>query len=182
MNNIFLTGEKKIGKTTIINRVLKNFDLKMGGFRTLPDKVYYQQGRHLLQAVDVKSSVTKGVPISGFNADGNLRGLPASFEEQGVEILKEGLSGNYHLLLMDELGIFEEQATSFQQWVFKSLSSSIPVLGVIKAKKSPFLDKLRQREDLRLFGVNLDNREQLPDTIEKFLQAILQDTENNSPH
>jgi len=38
MKNIFITGEKGIGKSTILEKIIKNVDCSIGGF--IQEKIY----------------------------------------------------------------------------------------------------------------------------------------------
>ncbi len=52
-----------------------------------------------------------------------------TFEDLGVRILQDCLKSKPDLIIMDELGILEAEAKTFQDYVRKCLASDIPVLG-----------------------------------------------------
>lgn len=156
MNNVLLTGERQVGKSTLIQYVLDDFPGLVCGFRTMP-----QNGLHCLKPVGLTGYVKKKYYICERGADGRLKGNTAFFDHIGAQILKDCLANKPDLILMDELGIFESEAYLFQEQVLDCLNSGIPVLGVIKDKPSPFLDLLRKRDDAIVLRIMKDNRNKM---------------------
>ncbi|WP_017755429.1 nucleoside-triphosphatase [Calidifontibacillus oryziterrae] len=158
MNNIFLTGEKQVGKSTIINNIIDNFTGNICGFKTLLEtkegRQFYFSGFNPM--ID---SIPKIYICKKDNND-KLEGITEAFDDFGVKILEDSLNDSSDLIIMDELGVFENQAYRFQKSVYKCLNSAIPVIGVIKAKPSLFLDTIRNRDDVTIVNVTKENREQ----------------------
>jgi nucleoside-triphosphatase len=73
---------------------------------------------------------------------------------------------------MDELGRFELEADKFQKEVFSLLASEKNVIGVIKAEENPFLDKIRQRNDIEIYQLNEDDQEQRAVLLNKILENL----------
>ncbi|NLC38339.1 MAG: hypothetical protein GX779_03595 [Clostridia bacterium] len=173
MKNIFLTGEKQVGKSTLINRVLKNFSFRTYGFRTMP---YFQQKAltgFLMESLRPAITYPKKPFISRKLEDGSWISYPQTFEEFGTSILLDCLESKPDLILMDELGFLENDAPLFQETVLKCLSSKLPVLGVIKAVSTPFLDAIRARDDLLILPVDPANRESRYPQLVQILQKLL---------
>ncbi|MFW5855821.1 MAG: nucleoside-triphosphatase, partial [Bacillota bacterium] len=78
--------------------------------------------------------------------------------------------GEAPLVVMDELGRFEKNAAEFQKCVFDKLSSSVPVLGVIKDEKLPFLDTVRARPDTGVYRLTVNKRRLLKNKIMNWLK------------
>ena len=85
------------------------------------------------------------------------------FDTHGVEILKN--AGKRDIIVMDELGTMESGAHVFQGEVFRRLERGKPVLGVLKAASTPFLDAIRLRGDVRVIEVTRENRERVVDEL-----------------
>ncbi|KUK80898.1 MAG: AAA ATPase, partial [Petrotoga mobilis] len=81
------------------------------------------------------------------------------FDKIGVQLLTN--IDDADLVIMDELGRFELTAFKFQKKVEEVLNSDKPVLGVIKDESNTFLDRIRNRKDVRIFRVTLENREEV---------------------
>lgn len=158
--NLLLTGKIQVGKTTLIKRLIKDLDISVAGFYTSRHFVRDKQDGFIIK--DLSGSLTsdettfyiaKGSPGTGWQP------CPETFETIGVQILQNCLKSNSDLILMDELGHFESQAPLFQKLVHQCLSSPIPVLGVIKPRRTPFLDSIRQRTDVQVVTITPENRD-----------------------
>jgi len=155
MNNIMLTGEKQVGKSTIINKIIRTHPGHAYGFQTLPDKETKQFYIQSMNGEYSKAYICKR------NGNDRFIGLIHAFNDQGVSILKDCLKKSPDLIIMDELGIFENDAYQFHKYVHQCLYSPIPVLGVLKGKSSLFLDSIRNRMDTEVHTVTIENRNQV---------------------
>jgi nucleoside-triphosphatase len=90
------------------------------------------------------------------------------FDNLGIELLNQ----NGELIVMDELGRFELEAEKFQKEVFSLLASEKIVIGVIKAESNPFLDKIRQRDDLKIYKLEEYNKQQWQEILNKILENL----------
>ena len=164
INNLFLTGERGVGKSTLLKRLLAYHSLRIGGFRTLPfaceeaSSGYYLVGS--AEPLPVNPSPDRIIALR--TADGRMQQqFPEVFETLGVAILSRCAHNWPDLIIMDELGFIENEALRFQEWVFRCLDAPVLVLGVIKPLSTPFLDCIRGRKDVATFAVTLANREEL---------------------
>lgn len=160
MNNIMLTGERQIGKSTIINFLLEDFHGEACGFRTLP-----HNGLHYLSSINSQYILAEKQYICRKNEGGTLEGIASVFDSRGAGLLDNCLKKRPDLIIMDELGLFESNAFKFQESVLECLNADIPVLGVLKAKSSPFLDLIRNREDITIFTITEANRDKMKEII-----------------
>ena len=173
-NNFFITGNLHVGKSTLINWILDNCSFSdIAGFRT---SRYYNNKKlegFYIEDIRNKSENPKDKFIGRCINKDNWVSIPSTFDDYGVEILKGALEINPRLIVMDELGFFENEADEFQEMVLRVLDSEIPVLGVLKQKQTPFLDKIRNRDDVNLITISPDNRDEmclvLAERIEKEL-------------
>jgi len=86
-----------------------------------------------------------------------------AFNTHGTEILND--SGRRDLIIMDELGFMESKADTFKLAVMRHISGKIPVLGVIKPKKTEFLDAIRAMDDVEVLEVTVENRDEILKTL-----------------
>ena len=165
---IFLTGERDVGKTTIITKFLKETKLNVGGFNTvigglsLDEECDYVYIIPYGEELDVNQS--KPVASRAINVH-NITTFPEIFDTEGKRILSE--SKDTELIIMDELGFMESEALEFQQEVLSFLDSNLPVLGVIKPKKNVFLDSVRDHDAVEIIEVTEDNRNEICSTLQK---------------
>ena len=159
IKNIFITGPIHIGKSTIINRVIDRLpDLRIGGFRTLPIYKDNKRGGFIFNSllngtgkifahVDLKSN--DRYDIYNFNY--------RVFEEVGVSTLQTALLES-DVILMDEIGVMEEQAEKFRQMIVKCCDSPCFVFGAFQERATWFLKMLKERVDTKIFVIDNDNR------------------------
>jgi len=90
------------------------------------------------------------------------------FDDLGVELLRQ----KAEIVVLDELGRFELEAKKFQKEVFSLLDSEKIVIGVIKAESNPFLDKIRQRDDLIIHELEESNQAQRSEISNNLLENL----------
>jgi nucleoside-triphosphatase len=164
-NNLFLTGNIGVGKSTIIKNIVKKTELDLGGFVVEMNEVNNKWYSFFLLA----ASYYKDKKIDNFKrCENNIIAKKGNnfimiskevFENYGLSLLS-----NYKekdLIIMDELGRFELRATRFQNKVFEIIKSDKLVLGVIKNEKNTFLNKIREVLNDEIFLVTRDNREEI---------------------
>lgn len=169
MKHIFLTGEIKVGKSTIISRITSGLDFTPKGFNTLPgrisndggvesDHVYIiPYGMVLDEDAGVRPVALRGRGETG--AKSYFEAYPEIFDTVGADILKN--SGDARLIIMDELGFMENDAHLFRQEVLHLLDGEIPILGVIKPRRTPFLDSIRAHKNVTTIEVTVENRDEV---------------------
>ena len=172
MKSIFLTGEVGIGKSTVIDKTLSLLPkIVLGGFRTISADPITEAA---LLDVFIESAWEQAPHdrdhLVGTRWANNLfTAYPAVFDDVGALIL-DSPPAKAKLLIMDELGIMESDAEHFKQAVLVALQGPLPVLGVIKPKKTGFLDSIRTHENSMVIEVTAQNREALPFHIAELLQ------------
>lgn len=174
MKNLFLTGEIKTGKSTILNRVLQEFEIDAAGFKTPP---YLEENR--LQGFYLKSLLPKVKPVDTSligkkQSDDSWTAVPTTFNTLGVNILEDSLKSEKSVIIMDELGFFETQAVEFQESVFKCLRSAKPVLGVIKPLSSNFLNQVRSETEVEVLEVTVANREEQYQEFKRRFKEVIE--------
>ena len=147
--HILICGERGVGKSTLIRRLLAESTLPVGGFVTrrlpqadgdgmfpvylhaaaLPPEERPYDPEHLVGTCDSRRSV---------------RYLEA-FDRLG----------------MDELGFLENDAHRFQAAVLAALDGSTPVLAAVKPKDTDFLRRVRQHPHGEVFNITPESREAL---------------------
>ena len=155
---VFLTGQKGIGKSTIIKKVLEKLKVKKGGFFTekMDDKIYF---------FDIKK-----IEIFHFDFYDDPIKVAKLFNNFGVELLLDSFLES-DLIVMDELGFLEAKAEKFRKAVFNIIDSEKHIIGVMKNyKPNIFYDRLENDEKITVFEVTKENREQLPDKILKLYE------------
>ncbi len=170
-NNILITGRPNVGKTTLINKIRKNLDCKIGGFITFEKRrngkrtgFYIQDfagNRMTMADVNIKSPYR----VSKYYVD------ISAFEEIGVPAL-ERAKHRADIVIIDEIGPMETFSEKFCNMLESHFDSGKLLLASIKKRDYPFTTKLKNRDDVTIFSLNYQNRENL-------LQPILAEIDNN---
>ena len=171
IRHIFLTGEKQVGKSTLWRRVLAQSGIAPGGFQTLEYLVNNNfRGYRLHCLGPVPEQFGNDVPISVFLRRKCHLPVPESFNLYGTELLRLAREqGGF--VMMDELGIFEKDASAFRQAVVECLNSDCHVLGVLQKADDSFLEEILNRSDVLVFTVTEENRN---DLVQPVLDALVQ--------
>ncbi|MDO5846704.1 MAG: nucleoside-triphosphatase [Methanocorpusculum sp.] len=163
--HIFLTGDIRIGKSTVISKAVLMLNVTPGGFRTAGAN-FKEDG-----SSDVMLYPAEMRPEDGQKAAHRMpdkrEAYPEIFDTYGSSLLRRPAK----LILMDELGFLESDAKTFQQTVLEILNGTTPVLGVIRNKKTEFLDAVRTRDDIILLTVTKENRDFIPEKIVYFMSG-----------
>jgi len=73
------------------------------------------------------------------------------------------------VVLVDEIGAMELFSKKFQEAVLAALNSLKQVFGIITITPNPFCDKIKKRQDTKIFYLTRENRYKIKSEIEKLL-------------
>lgn len=165
-----IVGPRQVGKSTVINKVLKSLDRPVWGFATKKES----------DLLDPKL----GHPIYIYDAAGprtqtkeNLVGYCFNhcplvytevFENHAKRLQTPPEKGS--IILMDELGFMESRAEDFCKVVLKHLDGDIPVIAAVKDKSTVFLDAVKNHPNCKCFFISEENRDELAEQVIEFLQ------------
>lgn len=164
--HVFLTGDIQIGKSTAIDKALSILNIEVGGFRT---KGVTHQKDGTSNVVLFKAN---GKPETGHivaeRREGTRKAFPEIFDTYGPVFLNEKKT----ITIMDELGFLESQSEIFCSAIIETLNSDTHVLGVVRNMRTPFLDKIRNRDDVILIIVTEENRDEIPGKIVEIMRDM----------
>jgi nucleoside-triphosphatase len=173
---LLLTGSPGVGKTTVLLKtveVLKAKGYSVGGM--ISREIRSRGIRVGFEVLDLSSgkqgwlahvNQKSGPQVGKYRVNLNdLNGVGA------VAILKS--AENSDVIVIDEIGPMELFSENFKEAVRKALEGTKLVVGVVHWKaKNEFLEEVKDREDMEIFTVTLENRDKLHWTIaEKAIEA-----------
>ncbi len=155
--NIFLIGEKGVGKSTVIKKVMAGFKGKMGGFLT-------KKSDKTIEFCTLEDEV-----LFSFDFDDDPTDIGMKFDTFGIEELLESFE-NSQLIIMDELGFLERKAERFKMAVMNIVKSEKTLIAVLKKyKKNYFYNSLKDLKGNELLDVKMGNRDNIPSRILEIL-------------
>lgn len=166
MQHTFLTGDSRVGKSTIVRRYLASSGLVADGFVT-----YWVQGTDGWSLylspfgdglVDERYLLARWVVDRARPVDS----MTDIFDVQGSCILEQ--SGRRDVIVMDEIGRLESRALHFQRSIMAHVAGDVPILGVLRSPRGShkvaqpgFIDVLRCSPSVSVREVTVDNRDQV---------------------
>lgn len=177
MTHIFLTGEIRVGKSTVIAKTLSILDICPGGFKTYFGHDRESQDRFLYinPAAEPQIFCEENIVVS-FAKNSSPQVLTRVFNTFGTALIRTA-KVNSSLILMDECGSLERDALIFQKEILDTLDSNLPILGVIKLASSGWTDIIRNHPQVKLLTVTKENRDTLPLILARLLAQEIDSTE-----
>jgi nucleoside-triphosphatase len=166
--NIFLTGLPGIGKTTIIKKVIEKLNRSTCGFFTTEEKEGETRVGFKVETLFGMQGMLAHKELKSKYRVGNYGIAVTGFEKIVSRELERCLRGS-SIIIIDEIGRMELFSRRFQELVLACLDAPNPVLGTIMHGYHPYVEKVKKREDVKIFEVTKQNRNQLVDLLVKEL-------------
>ncbi|MCX8170601.1 MAG: NTPase [Candidatus Bathyarchaeota archaeon] len=169
--HIFLTGPPRIGKTTVVLRVveeLKGRGVKVGGM--LSREILEGGLRVGFKILDLESGdegILAHIKQKNGPQVGKYRVCLEDLERVGVGAIVKAANLS-DLIVVDEIGPMELYSKVFREAVLRALDSGKILLGTIHYRvKTSFTNMIRGRVDVEIITVTYSNRDELPKTISR---------------
>jgi len=168
--NILISGLPGIGKTTLIKKIIQELrDKNPVGFFTEEIRLEDQRKGFQLINLNGNRSILAHVLIESTYRVGKYGVDIKSFDEFlgsiDFELKKDGL------IIIDEIGKMECLSGKFVKMIWDILDLENRVIATISHTDGGIKGKIKQREDVELFKMNLDNRESLFTEILEIVQT-----------
>jgi nucleoside-triphosphatase THEP1 len=157
--NILLTGPPRCGKSTLVEKLVRQLNRPLTGFFT---RELREKGRRVgfsITTLDGKEGILahensksqKRVGKYGVNVGDLARIAVPSMIPSGAE----------QIVIIDEIGKMECLSPIFRETLAKVLDSENLVIGSIAQKGDAFIEKIKERKDVLLVIVPEKNRDSL---------------------
>jgi len=167
--HVFLTGPPRIGKTTIILKVIGRLRLKGVKIGGMISREILEEGRRVgFKIIDLKANregILAHVKQKSGPQVGKYRVCLKDLDEIGARAILEACR-EASLIVIDEVAPMELYSREFKKAVSEALDSGKIVLGTIHYRaRTAFTNSIRGRGDIDLIEVTYENRDRLPERI-----------------
>lgn len=160
--NLFLTGAPSSGKTTVIKKVIQALEVPANGFYTEEERSEGKRVGFILFTLDGKKGYLAHQDIP---SEFHIRRFGVSLENIDNIAVPSITPKEQQVIILDEIGKMECFSEKFKQAAKNALDSPNLVIGTITFGGSDFIQQVKQRDDIEIIEVTLENRNQLPDLI-----------------
>ena len=173
---IIIQGDRHIGKTTLIRKLIENSDFSVGGFFTKKaagedcDKTYI----HPASVKDSERTYSEDNLVGSCRAGETMSKHPEVFERLGVKYLKDSFGCD--IIIMDELGFLENDALEFKKLVLEIFSGGYNIIAAVKSKENDFIKSVKMCCPEAVYKITEENRDSLFNIL---LEKLRMSEENN---
>ncbi|RLF26099.1 MAG: nucleotide kinase [Thermoplasmata archaeon] len=176
---IGITGMPGVGKTDTLVKVVKHLEesgYSVGGMIT--EAIVENNVRVGFDVVNWKTGERKVFAHIDFDTGekvGKYGVNLEALETVGVPAIEDAIADEEtDIIIIDEIGKMEMLSEGFCKTVIDALDSDKPILVTLhKKSRSPLLQDIRRRDDIRILEVTMVNRNLLPYKIEKIMKDQL---------
>jgi nucleoside-triphosphatase len=161
---ILLTGPPGCGKTTAIRKVLERLEVEAHGFFTQEMREGGRRTGFKLITLGGQEGVLAHTSIGGEARVGKYGVDLSVMDGIAVDAIREGIAAA-GLIVIDEIGPMELLSAKFRSVVIEALEADLPLLGTIMRRRSPFADRLKARQDVRVIEMRRGTTESIVEQI-----------------
>jgi len=156
--HILITGPPRCGKSTLIERIVRELDRPATGFFTRELRTGDRRVGFAIETLDGKRGILAHQDLRSRYQVGKYGVNLADID--GIAVPSLVPSGPEEFVVVDEIGKMECFSRLFRDTLTRVLNSSHRVLGSIALKGNPFIDGIKARNDVLLIGLSEANREE----------------------
>ena len=171
-----IVGDRGVGKSTLIRRVLQELNRPVFGFETKKEEALEDPFRGCpIYIYDA------GIPhcrtpenLIGYHRERDFASITAVFDRYAPKLLASVPEDA--VVELDEIGFLEAKSEAFCQAVLHLLDGNRPVIAAVKNRDLPFLNHIREHPKARCFDITAENRDALCEEVLAFMKQQLEET------
>ena len=173
MIHTLIVGAKHVGKSTLIQKVVRELNCTVSGFETKkePDPASGASGIPLYIYPAGKPHQQEKDNLLGFCTLSHPKVIDGAFDRAAHLICEAETTGD--LIVMDEIGFLETSSEAFCAEILKRLDGQKPVIAAVRQSDNPFLQAIRNHPNCRCFFITEENRDALFPIVLQFIRAQL---------
>lgn len=161
-NHLLITGKPRVGKTTLIKKLIPIFKEKysLAGFYTEEIRKNGDRVGFSIHSIKGKSGILaqSGTPPSeSYYQFGKYMVSVGDIEE----IMVPELFKNAEIIICDEIGKMELFSTKFKESIQYALDNKYLIVGTISYHNIPFINTIKNRKDTTILELTYMNRDKL---------------------
>jgi nucleoside-triphosphatase len=159
--NILIRGKPRSGKSTLIQKLVDLFKQKgenVGGISTPEIRERSRLGFEIVDMMTGERGILAHINQKEGPKVASYRVKLEDLNRIGVQGIKRSIEKNVAVIIIDEIGKMELVSKEFQEMVWEALNSQ-KVIGTIGQITHPFVTKVYQRNDVKVFDITIQNRE-----------------------
>jgi nucleoside-triphosphatase len=176
---IGITGMPSVGKTQTLVKIIEFLEenrYKVEGMITEP--IVEKKKRVGFYVVDWQTKdkdVFAHVDIDSKEKVGKYGVNVVALEKVGIPAIEKAITDQeIKIIVIDEIGKMEMMSERFCEVVIEAMDSDKPIIVTLhKKSRSPLLQDVRRRDDIRILEVTPVNRNLLPYKIQKIMEEKL---------
>jgi len=176
---IGITGMPSVGKTQTIIKIIEFLEengYKVEGMITEPIVEKKKRvGFYVVDWITEEKEVFAHINIDNKDKVGKYGVDINALEKIGIPAIEKAINNpEINIIVIDEIGKMEMMSERFCEVVIEAMDSDKPILVTLhKKSRSPLLQDVRRRDDIRILEVTPVNRNLLPYKIEKIMEEKL---------
>lgn len=161
-----IVGDIGVGKSTLINKLIKELNREVFGFQTKKIKTATFEGIYIGEFG--KEIIPSNQNLLGIVNGDKVDVIKDSFNNFSKNLLKP-IPKNY-IIVFDELGFMERDEEEFCSTILSLFDGDTPIIAAVKSKKDiSFLKKIKNHKKTKIFYINEKNRNllflEMPDFV-----------------
>jgi len=176
---IGITGMPSVGKTQTLIKIIEF--LEKNGYNVegmITEPMIEKKKRVGFYVVDWKTKdkdVFAHIEIDSKEKVGKYGVNVAALEKVGIPAIEKAINDpEINIIVIDEIGKMEMMSERFCEVVIEAMDSDKPIMVTLhKKSRSPLLQDVRRRDDIRILEVTPVNRNLLPYKIQKIMKEKL---------
>lgn len=168
--NILITGPPGCGKSTLIERVINRIERPATGFFTREIKGKGRRVGFSINTLDGREGILAHQNIRSQFRVGkygvNIKDLEA------IAVSSMIPEGKDEIVVIDEIGKMECFSSLFKETMIRVLNLPNWTIGSIAQKGDPFIQMIKERDDVLLIKITAQNRDILADQIMDYVKPL----------
>jgi nucleoside-triphosphatase len=170
-NNLLITGESGIGKSTVLAEVVEFLKPRVISGFVSPrvsdaeaDSGWMIEGFNGVGGLIAHASIESEHRMGAFGVDMEMFDRCVAAEAQSLD--------GADVVVIDEIGIIGSWSDIFMDYVNRAMDEDVPVVTIVRMRPGEFSDQIKSRDDAETRIVTVENRNSISGDIARWVEAF----------